>query len=159
MNEQQVLTKLTAMCSGAEHCTWEMTEKMNRWEVDETTQARIMDYLIREKYVDDSRYCSAYAREKLRFNKWGRRKIEQGLYMKHIPKSIYKPILDSIDDSDYADILRPLLKAKQKTVNAKSSYERTMKLMKFAMSRGFTYDVIRMCIDTDADPEDNGADW
>lgn len=151
MTEQQVLVKLTALCSGSEHCTYELTEKMRKWEVDEVTQARVMEYLIKEKYVDDERFCRAFIREKLRFNKWGRRKIEQALFMKRIDKTISSPLLDKVEDSDYLAILRPLIKQKEKSVKANSEYEKNMKLIKFAMSRGFTFDIIKQCLTGDMD--------
>ncbi len=154
MTEQQILAKLTALCSGAEHCSYEMTEKMRRWEVDEATQARVMEYLTREKYVDDSRFCRAFIREKMRFNKWGRRKIELALYQKRIDKSVSAEALDEVDASEYVAILRPLLKQKERAVKANSEYEKNMKLIKFAMSRGFTFDVIKECLTGDMDEID-----
>ena len=154
MTEQQILAKLTALCSGAEHCSYEMTEKMHRWEVDEATQARVMEYLTREKYVDDSRFCRAFTKEKMRFNKWGRRKIELALYQKRIDKSVSAEALDEVDASEYVAILRPLLKQKERSVKANNEYEKNMKLIKFAMSRGFTFDVIKECLTGDMDEID-----
>ena len=56
-------------------------------------------------------------------------------------------ILDEIDDSDYLQVLKPLLKSKEKSIKANSDYERKIKLMKFAIGRGFTMNLIRQCID------------
>ncbi len=154
MTGQQALAKLTALCSGAEHCSYEMTEKMRRWEIDEETQARIMEYLTKEKYVDDSRFCRAFIREKMRFNKWGRRKIELALCQKRIDKSVSAEALDEVDASEYVAILRPMLKQKGRSVKANSEYEKNMKLIKFAMSRGFTFDVIKECLTGDMDEPD-----
>lgn len=155
MTEQQALMKLTALCSGAEHCSYEMTEKMRRWEIDEQTQARIMEYLTNEKYVDDSRYCRAFIREKMRFNKWGRRKIEMALFQKRIDKKMASEALDEVDNGEYTAILRPMLRQKERSVKANSEYEKNMKLIKFAMSRGFTFDVIKECLSGDMDDIDD----
>lgn len=155
MTEQQALMKLTALCSGAEHCSYEMTEKMRRWKIDEQTQARIMEYLTNEKYVDDSRFCRAFIREKMRFNKWGRRKIEMALFQKHIDKKMASEALDEVDNGEYTAILRPMLRQKERSVKANSEYEKNMKLIKFAMSRGFTFDVIKECLSGDMDDIDD----
>lgn len=155
MTEQQALMKLTALCSGAEHCSYEMTEKMRRWEIDEETQARIMEYLTNEKYVDDSRYCRAFIREKMRFNKWGRRKIEMALFQKRIDKKMASEALDEVDNGEYTAILRPMLRQKERSVKANNEYEKNMKLIKFAMSRGFTFDVIKECLSGDMDDIDD----
>ena len=100
-------------------------------------------------------------RDKIVFNKWGRRKIEQTLWQKHIPQSISQPILDEIEPQEYLNVLRPLLKGKYLTIKAETDYERSMKLIKYAMGRGFTLDIIRLCIDDVAivdDIDDNDED-
>ena len=42
MTEQEALAKLMTICSQSEHCSGEMVEKMRKWELEETAQARIM---------------------------------------------------------------------------------------------------------------------
>ena len=56
-------------------------------------------------------------------------------------------MLDEVSDDDYLAILRPLVKKKMQEVKANSDYERAMKTIKYAMSRGFTIDLIRICVD------------
>ena len=108
--EQEAYLTLTALCAQAEHCQWEMLEKMRRWEVPEEAQARVMQRLVKEKYVDDERYAEAFVKDKIRYNKWGRRKVDQGLWQKHIDADIRKRVLDEVDDDEYLSVLRPLLK-------------------------------------------------
>ena len=81
------------------------------------------------------------------FNKWGRRKIEQALWQKRIPQYISQPILDEIEPEEYLNVLHQLLKSKYSTIKAETDYERSMKLIKYAVGRGFTLDIIRQCID------------
>ena len=153
--EQEAFLQLASLCANAEHCQYEMLEKMKRWELPEEAQARIMAKLIKERYVDDERYARAFVKDKIHYNKWGRRKVQQGLWMKHIDKAIQQNVLDEIDDSEYLSILRPLLKQKRKSTKANSDYELNQKLIRFALSRGFTFDIIRQCLDTsDINEED-----
>ncbi len=148
MTEQQALLKLTTLCTRAEHCSQEMVEKMKRWELPEDAVARNMQFLTEKKFVDDERYARFFINDKVKYNKWGRRKVEQALWTKRIPKSISDPIFDEMeDDSLYLDTLLPLMKSKCRTVKAKNDYERSMKLIRFALGRGFAMDVIRKCLD------------
>jgi regulatory protein len=124
---------------------------MRRWGMSDEAQARVMQRLVSERYVDDERYTQAFVRDKIRYNKWGRRKVEQALWQKHIDKDIREQILNEVDDDEYLSVLRPLLKQKQKTLKGGTDYERNQKLVKFALQRGFTYDIIRQCIDGDID--------
>lgn len=147
MTEEQALARLTALCASAEHCTGEMIDKMTKWEIPEEAQARIMEHLVSNKYVDDERYCRAFVHDKMEYNHWGRRKIEQALYVKHVDKAIQTKVLDEIPDSDFISILRPLLDQKRRQTQADNDYEMNIKLMRFAASRGFTIDQIRQCIE------------
>ena len=147
--EQEAYLTLTALCAQAEHCQYEMQEKMRRWELPEDAQARVMAKLIKERYVDDERYTQAFVKDKIRYNKWGRRKVEQALWQKRVDEDIRKRVLDDVDDAEYLSVLRPLLKQKRKTIKAKNDYELNQKLVRFAVGRGFTFDIIRQCIDID----------
>ena len=147
MTEQEAYLQLAALCAQAEHCQQEMRDKMRRWGLDETVQNRIIDRLIKERYVDDERYARAFVKDKIRYNKWGRRKVQQALWMKRIDADIQQQVLDEIDEKEYLDILRPLLKQKRKSIKAESDYELNQKLLRFALSRGFGFDIIRQCLD------------
>ena len=149
--EQEALIALTALCASGEHCVQEMIDKMTRWELPEEAQARVMEYLTKHLYINEERYTRAFVMDKIRYNKWGRRKIEQALWQKRIPKDIQTKILDEIDENEYLNVLRPLLKSKRRTVKAQSDYEENMKLVKFALGRGFTPDIIRQCLDYESD--------
>ena len=149
ITEQEAYLQLAALCAQAEHCQQEMRDKMRRWELDETVQNRIIDRLIKERYVDDERYARAFVKDKIRYNKWGRRKVQQALWQKHIDADIQQQVLDEIDEKEYLDILRPLLKQKRKSIKAESDYEQNQKLVRFALGRGFGFDIIRQCLNVD----------
>ncbi len=56
-------------------------------------------------------------------------------------------MLDEVDDEEYLSVLRPLLKQKRRSTKAESDYELNQKLVRFALGRGYTYDIIRQCLD------------
>ena len=149
ITEQEAYLQLAALCAQAEHCEQEMRDKMKRWEIDKAVQDRILQRLIEERYIDNERYARAFVKDKIRYNKWGRRKVQQALWMKRIDQDIQQRVLDEIEEKEYLDVLRPLLKQKRKSIKADSDYELNQKLVRFALSRGFTFDIIRQCIDVD----------
>jgi regulatory protein len=113
-----------------------------------------MERLIKERYEDDERFARAFVGDKVRFDKWGRRKVEQALWMKHISDDIQQRVLDEVDSGLYVDNLRTLLKAKKKSTKAQNDYELRQKLIRFAMGRGYDFDIIRQAMDTgDIDEE------
>ena len=147
ITEQEVLQKLSALCARAEHSSGEMLEKMRRWQLSEDARKRVLDRLIDEKFVDDERFARLFVREKIRFDRWGRRKIEQALYQKGVASDISRRVLDEVDDEAYVAELKKLIAAKRRSVQAESDYEMRAKLTKYALGRGFGYNVIRQCID------------
>ena len=149
--EQEAYQQLAAVCAQAEHCEQEMRDKMKRWEIDAATQDSIIARLVKERYIDNERYARAFVKDKIRYNKWGRRKVQQALWMKRISDEIQQRVLDEIDEKEYLDVLIPLLKQKRKTIKAKNDYELNQKLVRFALSRGFDFSIIRQCLTVDED--------
>ena len=149
MTEQEAYLQLATLCAQAEHCEQEMRDKMKRWEIDETVQNRIIVRLVKERYIDNERYARAFVKDKIRYNKWGMRKVQQALWMKRIDNDIQQRVLDEIDEKEYLDVLRPLLKQKRKSTKAANDYELNQKLVRFALGRGFTFDIIRQCLEVD----------
>lgn len=147
ISEKDALFRLSALCSSAEHCSYEMIQKMQKWGLSEEVQDRIMRKLTEEKFIDDERFCRFFVKDKIRYSKWGRRKIEQALWAKRIPASIQQDVLDNVEKEEYLNILRPLLKKKRKSTKAANDYELNGKLIRFALSKGFGMDIIRECID------------
>ncbi len=151
VTEQGAYLQLAQLCARSEHCQHDMQEKMRRWGMSDEAQARVMQRLVGERYVDDERYARAFVRDKIRYDKWGRRKVEQALWMKRIDDDIRERVLGEVDDGEYLAVLRPLLKQKCRSTKAATDYELNQKLVKFALGRGFTFDIIRQCIDGDID--------
>ena len=158
MTYEMALQRLSALCASAEHCEYEMTEKMRKWEVEESDCERIMEYLRKAKFVDDERYARAFVKDKIKYNKWGRRKVEQGLWAKHIAEDIRQRVLDEVDESQYKSVPTDLLKSKRRSIKAANDYEMNRKLIKFALSRGFDYSIVRHCIDCDDYDEEDSTD-
>ena len=147
--EQEAYLQLAAMCAQAEHCEQEMRDKMKRWAIEPDAQDRVIARLIKERYIDNERYARAFVKDKIRYNKWGRRKVMQALWMKRIDDDILHQVLAEIDDKEYIDVLIPLLKQKRKSIKAKSDYELNQKLVVFALGRGFDFSIICQCMDVD----------
>ena len=154
MTEEEVLTRLTALCAAGEHCQHDMTSKMKRWGIAEEVQAHIMEHLVANRYVDDKRYARAFANDKVLYDKWGPYKIDLALRQKGIDETIRREVLSNIDEQQFLDVLRPLLANKRRSIRAASQYELNGKLIRFATGRGFTIDQVRQCLDGDIDDVD-----
>ncbi len=151
MTTDEILYKLAAKCSVSEQCLSDIEAKLSRYDLTEEERTRILRHLVEEKYVDDRRYAEAYVKDKYRFNKWGRIKIAQGLRMKGIDNETIKSAMEAIDEEEYQEILRDLIKAKRRSTRGASEYEINGKLIRFATGRGFEFAAIRECLNVDDD--------
>lgn len=156
MTADEILYKLAARCSVSEQCLSDIEAKLSRYDLTEEEHTRILRHLVEEKYVDDRRYAEAYVKDKYRFNKWGRIKIAQGLRMKGIDTETIKSAMGAIDEEEYMDILRDLIKAKRRSTRGSSEYEINGKLIRFATGRGFEFAAIRECLNV---TERDEMDW
>lgn len=151
ITEKEALNRMAAYCSTSEHCKAEVYEKLKRWGLQASEIERIITSLQSENFIDEERYCRSFVSDKFRFDKWGKVKIAQALQLKKIPVNMAWKYLSEIDESEYLSILKQLLQGKQKSIHAKDDFERTGKLIRFAMSRGFEMKDIKKCMQV---PED-----
>lgn len=96
MNKEKALSLAAAICSKKEHCSWEIQEKLVKWEIPEKEIDRIMTFLHQHRFIDDARYAQAYAEDKFRFNHWGKQKIALMLHRKKIDPDLIFPSIRSV---------------------------------------------------------------
>ena len=137
LNIEQGLQRAAGLCCQSEHCVADITEKLLRWGVSREDSDRIIDRLIDEKYIDESRYALAYVRDKVRFSHWGRVKIKSMLRMLRISEQDISNAFDSFDEDEYLGVLEGVIESKRKTLPEAESYASRVKLIRFALQRGF----------------------
>ena len=139
------LSRMAALCSVSEHCESEVREKLQKVAMPAADIQRIVDRLYDDDYLNTTRYCRAFSRDKLRFAHWGRIKIQQALRMKGLPDADIRQALNDLDEElgeEYRSILEEALEQKSRTLHDEDDYTRRGKLIRFAASRGFTPDEI-----------------
>jgi len=152
---QDLLYRTTALCASSEHCCHDIEEKLRKWGASSQETDEIIDYLLDEKYIDEERFARAYAKDKMRYNHWGRLKIDQGLRLLFISAPLRKQALEELPEEEYREILLSILQTKARSVKAKNNYERNTKLIRFALGRGFEMSLILECIPQAENDEDN----
>lgn len=144
MSADKALERLMTLCVGAEHCTYEMMTRLQRWGIGSSDASRIVARLRREQFVDDRRFAVAYANDKARFNAWGSRKIRLGLMQKRISGDDIDAAIGEVDPADFREGLMQTLRAKILAMGSEetSTYEGRTKIFRHAASRGFEPEMI-----------------
>lgn len=147
ISESKALSRMANQCARREYAAFDIETKLQRLDLDKDTIERIIAQLKKDKFIDELRFTLSFIKDKLRFNKWGKKKIEYGLKQKRIPDSIISKAFEEFTDEDLNGSLQEIMQAKWKTIKANNTYERKTKLIRFALSRGFDMDSIMKRID------------
>lgn len=139
---EEALAKSAAMCSISEKCVSDIQKKMLSWGINEADGAKIIQRLIREKYIDENRFARFFVKDKHRFAKWGKGKIAHALKEKGIAQTDIDEAMEQIEAEEYSEQLDSLLAAKLKSIKYKNVFDAKAKLIRFGMSRGFEYPTI-----------------
>jgi len=135
----KVLDNLRRQCSRREYCTADVMKKAEKALEGDVEQAcEVVRILVEERYVDDLRYASAFARDKSSISGWGGSKIRYMLSAKGIPKDIISQALDEIDMQKAVNRMEKLLENKSRSLKDDPQWK--LKLIRFALGRGYSYD-------------------
>ena len=142
----KVLDRLRGLCSRREYCYADVFKKAkDALDGDAQAAKEVADVLVEDKYVDDLRYASAFARDKSAIQGWGEVKIRYMLSAKGVSRDVIDKALEEIDQDKADSRLEKLLQNKFKSL--KDDPQCRLKLLRFALGRGYSYDEASHTID------------
>lgn len=145
MEYEKSLSRLQRLCSRAEYCSRDIYRKaLKDLEGDAEAAARLLASLVKDRYVDDARYSAAFAREKAALQGWGPVKIRFQLRAKAIPDAVIDAALAEVDAGKAADKLERLVASRARQLAGDPQIR--LKLLKYALSRGFAYDQVEAAV-------------
>lgn len=133
---EEMLVRMAGLCAGAEQCAADIRSKILRQGFTAEEAEKMIGYLERNKYLDESRYARAYASDKVRFSGWGRMKVRVGLRGKGLSDTVISQALESIPEADYGESLRKAMASKARSLDLGDVKDR-QKLYRHLASRGF----------------------
>jgi regulatory protein len=145
-DQQKVSDRMKALCSRREYCLSDIRKKvMTLLDGDESGTQAVLDQLVEQKYVDDLRYASAFARDKSSIAGWGEVKIRYMLAAKGISRDIISEALAEIDEQKACGRLEKLISNKARSLNGDPQIR--MKLLRFGLGRGYSYDEVSSVVE------------
>jgi len=146
ISEEQAFSRMARICSQKEYCSHDVRRKLDRLAFSDQTVNEIVVRLKKEKFIDEERFARSFIHDKLRFNKWGKKKIELSLRQKQLPAELIADAFSQFSDASLNESLLPLLKKKRGTIKGRSEYEKNGKLIKYGLGRGFSMKEILACM-------------
>ena len=144
IDKKEALVKCTNICSKAEYAVWDIREKLYKWGVDCDDHDEIIEYLLKNSYINEKRYAECYVSEKFRISRWGRIKIGYALRQKRVAEQFISSAFEVIDEDIYFETLKELLKTKSK--GNISDFKKRASVYNFAVSRGFEPELINRAL-------------
>lgn len=145
-NPQKVADRMRALCSRREYCRSDIMKKvMTSLDGDREEAEKIVELLVSERYIDDLRYASAFARDKASLAGWGEVKIRYMLSTKGISKDVISRALEEIDQNKAGERLEKLMENKLRSL--KDDPQVRLKLLRFGLGRGYSYDEVSSVVE------------
>lgn len=143
---KKVLDRLQAQCARREYCISDIRRKaLERLEGDEDAAEEMVSLLVKDGFVDELRYATAFASEKSALGGWGPIKIRRALSLKGVPKDVTDKALMEIDRGKADARLERLMASKWHSLDGDPQAK--LKLLRYALSRGYGYDDVRIIAD------------
>ena len=143
---EKVLDRMRNLCSRREYCRSDIMKKvLTALDGDRAAAEKVLDVLVAEKYIDEQRYASAFARDKASLAGWGGTKIRYMLASKGIPRDIVEHALEDIDDSKARIKLEKLMDNKFRSL--KDDPQCRLKMLRFGLGRGYAYEEVAEVLD------------
>ncbi len=140
-----IINQFQAQCAKREYCAGDIRRKaLEKLEWNREAAEEVVASLVADKFVDDARYASAFAREKSSLQGWGPVKIRFQLRAKGISDADISAALEEIDAEKASARLEKLLANKWHSLQ--DDPQGRLKLIKFALSRGYEYEEIESLI-------------
>ena len=143
MSYDRALEKAMRYCSYQERCLQDMEKRFVAWNVKKQDWDKIIDQLIEENFLSETRYIEAYVRGKFNIKKWGKNKIVLGLMQKQIAGSkVDRAIEQEIEQEIYLNTIKELIDKKSNLITEEDSLKKRDKLYRFMLSRGYESELV-----------------
>lgn len=130
------------LCARAEKSTGDAQRLMRGWGLVERDREQVLERLLRDRFIDDSRYADAFVREKVRLSGWGEYKIRMALQRKGVAKELIDAALEQTDRDTMSKRLREQLSRKARTAKYTTQYELKTKLIRYGLSLGYDFEAV-----------------
>ncbi len=150
--------KMADLCARAEHCESEIREKLRKNGISLQETDDIVDFLIKNRFIDNARFASSFTNDKVRFSGWGRNKVRQALALKRIPAAFIREALENIDEDLYLETLHKVALSKSRHLSL-NDYDDRIKLYRYLLTRGFESSLISTEISTLRKAENDESDY
>ncbi len=130
--------RLERYCSYQERCHKEVRQKLYDLKVYYDDVDAVVNHLLEQNFLNETRFAQAFARGKFRTKKWGKNRIINELKLREISKFNIQIALKEIPESEYYKIFNVLAEKRlQQLSSEKNLQKKRKKLADYLFYRGW----------------------
>ena len=139
---KEIEGKLQYYCSYQDRCHKEVKAKLKSFKISSDELNEIVSNLIKDNYLNESRFSKSFVRGKFNIKNWGKVRIVNELKLRNI--SIYNINLGlkEIDDQDYINKLEDIFNKKLSSLRNLKSNLKKKKIISYLLYRGWESNLI-----------------
>ena len=139
---KEIESKLQHYCSYQDRCHKEVIAKLKNFGVKSNESNQIISNLIKENYLNESRFSESFVRGKFKIKNWGKVRIINELKFRNISPYNITLGLKEIDDQDYMKNFEEIFKKKLSSLSNLSSPLKKKKIISYLLYRGWESNLI-----------------
>lgn len=132
-----LLDRLAALCSQKEKCEYDAFAYLQKKGVPSADCQKAVDFLVKNNFINNQRFATAFARDKAKFDKWGVKKIAAALSAKKIAQNTIQEAVSQISDDQQKETIMTEAAKKAKGIKDLSTPQAKAKLLRFCAGRGY----------------------
>lgn len=135
---------MASYSSKAERCIYDISKKLSNSLLNESDKNKIIDYLIENNFINETRFAISFANDKHKLQSWGLIRIRRELKLRKISnENIEKATKELLKENNIDEKLDELLKKKRRLISTDDKQKIYRSLVNYALYRGYSYDQIK----------------
>lgn len=146
MNEvnsvKEAIYKIEHFCAYQERCHDEVVQKLRAMKMDSNEIDEILAHLIKENYLNESRFACSFARGKHRIKFWGKVRIVNELKFRNISTYNINLALKEITAEEYEVNFYALAERNWHTIKESNGLKKRKKCCDFLLRKGYESNLV-----------------
>lgn len=139
---KEAIYKIEHFCAYQERCHDEVVQKLRAMKMDSNEIDEILAHLIKENYLNESRFACSFARGKHRIKFWGKVRIVNELKFRNISTYNINLALKEITAEEYEVNFYALAERNWHTIKESNGLKKRKKCCDFLLRKGYESNLV-----------------
>jgi regulatory protein len=139
---KEAIHKIEHFCAYQERCHDEVVQKLRTMKMDSNEIDEILAHLIKENYLNESRFACSFARGKHRIKFWGKVRIVNELKYRNISTYNINLALKEITSEEYEVNFNTLAERNWHSIKESNGLKKRKKCCDFLLRKGYESNLV-----------------